>query len=282
MFRIGEFANFSKVSVKMLRHYDEIGLFQPAWIDPDSQYRYYRAEQLLHLNKIIALKELGFSLEQIKQLTADQFSAEQFRGLLKLRRLALEEKLEETAVQLLQVKNRLAQLDQSAVTPSDVVVRHVAAEQYAAIRQNREETPAPISELFDEVERWAAQHNARAAKPPVLVYHGDGELESLDVEILVPVTRDVGENGRVYTTRTQPVKQMACLIHTGSYSTMPDTYAILVQWISDHNFKIGGSTRELFLKYSGDEQGYTLPEQFVAANAAQFVTELQIPIETDN
>lgn len=278
MFRIGEFAKFSKVSVKMLRHYDEIGLFHPAWIDPESSYRYYRAEQLLKLNKIVALKDLGFSLGQIKQLLADDFSSEQFRGLLKMRRLALEKQLEETAVQLLHVKNRLAQLDQPMHTPADVVLRSVPGEPFAAIRQDITRQPAEISELFDTVERWVGQHNARAARSPMLLYHGDGELEAVDIEVMVPITEVIEGNGRIYFTQTPDVDQMASILHTGAYASLSDAYVVLVQWIADHHFCIAGPTREVFLKYSGSQDGYTLPDQFIADGAAEFVTELQIPV----
>src|SRR5262245_4188558 len=65
MFRIGEFARFTRVSVKMLRHYDEVGLFQPAQVDPDTGYRYYTVDQLPRLNRIILLRDLGFGLDQI-------------------------------------------------------------------------------------------------------------------------------------------------------------------------------------------------------------------------
>lgn len=65
MFKISEFSRFTRVSVKMLRHYDEIGLLRPAHIDPVNNYRYYSADQLPRLNRIIALKDLGFSLSEI-------------------------------------------------------------------------------------------------------------------------------------------------------------------------------------------------------------------------
>lgn len=278
MFRIGEFAKFSRVSVKMLRHYDEINLFTPAWIDPATQYRYYTAEQLLQLNRIVALKDLGFSLEQIDQLLVDDFSTEQFRGLLKLRRLELEKVLEATAVQLLQVKNRLAQLDRPLVTASDVVLRQIASESYAAIRQVVDHDSDQISQLFDEVEQHVASFNARAARPPLLIYHGDGEVEPLDVEILVPISKRIIENGRVYALTTSPVNKMACLVHSGSYATLPETYSVLAQWIVDNNYHIDGPTRELYLRFNGSQDGYHLPPAFLAESADQFVTELQIPI----
>ena len=68
MFNIGEFARLGGVSARTLRHYDEIGLLRPATVDPGSGYRGYTAAQLGELNRIMALKELGLSLPQVRRL----------------------------------------------------------------------------------------------------------------------------------------------------------------------------------------------------------------------
>ena len=65
MFTIGDFARHGQVSVRMLRHYDTTGLLRPARVDPASGYRFYEAAQLARLNRIVALKDLGFTLEQV-------------------------------------------------------------------------------------------------------------------------------------------------------------------------------------------------------------------------
>ena len=89
MFSIGEFARHGRVSVRMLRHYDTIGLLRPACVDPVSGYRLYQASQLAELNRVIALKELGFTLQQVQSILAEQVSAAELRGMLKLRRAAV-------------------------------------------------------------------------------------------------------------------------------------------------------------------------------------------------
>ena len=70
MLKIGYFARISQVTVKTLHHYDRIGLLKPAHVDPFTSYRYYTIDQLGQLNRILALKDLGLSLEQIAQLLA--------------------------------------------------------------------------------------------------------------------------------------------------------------------------------------------------------------------
>ena len=68
MFRIGEFSKLAMVSVRMLRHYDEIGLLPPNTVDPYTGYRYYSASQLAVIGRIQLLKEMGISLSQITKM----------------------------------------------------------------------------------------------------------------------------------------------------------------------------------------------------------------------
>ena len=82
MFRIGEFSRLSRVSVRMLRHYDQLGLLTPAQIDPSTNYRFYAADQLPRLNRILTLRELGFSLEQIGALLETNLPSDQLLGML--------------------------------------------------------------------------------------------------------------------------------------------------------------------------------------------------------
>ena len=65
MFKIGEFAQICRVTVRTLRYYDEIGLLKPAHVDPWTGYRYYARDQAARLNRILTLKDLGLSLEQV-------------------------------------------------------------------------------------------------------------------------------------------------------------------------------------------------------------------------
>src|SRR5262245_41254592 len=86
MFRIGEFSKVAQVPGSLLRYYDEIGLLKPAHLDPETGYRYYSARQLPRLHTILALKELGLSLDQIRHLVVAEVSEETLRGMLTLRK----------------------------------------------------------------------------------------------------------------------------------------------------------------------------------------------------
>ena len=93
MFRIGEFSKISQTPITQLRYYDEIGLFQPEQIDEFTGYRYYSASQLPNLNRILAMKSLGLTLEQIQKLVVDQVSADEIRGMLALKKAQVEQEL---------------------------------------------------------------------------------------------------------------------------------------------------------------------------------------------
>src|SRR5919108_2294218 len=113
MFKIGEFSRLSRVSVRMLRHYDQLGLLTPSQTDPFTGYRYYSAEQLPRLNRIIALRELGFSLEQIASMLEDDLSTEQLLGMLKLKRAEVEQQMQMEQERLTRLEGRIRQMSEA-------------------------------------------------------------------------------------------------------------------------------------------------------------------------
>src|ERR1051326_819224 len=136
MFKIGEFSQLGQVTSRTLRHYDDLGLLKPAHIDPESDYRYYPLDQLPRLNRIIALKELGLSLEQITKLVDGEVSADQLRGMLALRQAELAQEIEATQAQLARVAARLRQIEQEdTLSPYEVARKSVAVQTVATIRQ---------------------------------------------------------------------------------------------------------------------------------------------------
>src|SRR5580693_5482797 len=128
MFTIGDFARHGRVSVRMLRHYDATGLLRPAYVDPGSGYRYYEASQLARLNRIIALKDLGFTLEQVRVMLDEQVSAEQLRGMLRLRHAELQSRIAADTSRLAQVGVRLKIIEMEGVMPAhDIQVKQIPA-----------------------------------------------------------------------------------------------------------------------------------------------------------
>ena len=95
LFKIGDFSQIGQVSVRMLRHYDELALLKPAYVDRLTDYRYYSIEQLPKLNRLLALKDLGFSLVHIAALLNDDLPAPQLRSMFLMKRAEIEQQLQE-------------------------------------------------------------------------------------------------------------------------------------------------------------------------------------------
>src|SRR6516165_4352244 len=121
MFTIGDFARHGRVSVRMLRHYGATGLLRPARVDPASGYRFYEAGQLARLNRIIALKDLGFTLDQVRAVLDEQVSAEQLRGMLRLRQAELQSAIAADTSRLAQVEARLRIIEMEGAMPAEDV-----------------------------------------------------------------------------------------------------------------------------------------------------------------
>lgn len=281
MFKIGEFSQFTRVSVKMLRHYDEIGLLQPAHVDPWTNYRYYTADQLPRLNRILVLKELGFALDQIADLLTDDLSLAQLEGMLKLRRAEVQAKVRAEQQRLAQIEARLALLAQTAQRPLyDVIVRAVPAQRVATLRQTVANLDADVAALFDEVETYVADHKARAVSSPLLLYHDPEYCEvHCDVEVAIPVTHTLPGNGRITVRELPGAATMACVVYTGDYAKLPDVLQALLRWLDAHHYHMVGPLRELYLRFGADQaEALNLPPTFLADHSHLYVTEVQLPI----
>lgn len=280
MFRIGEFSRFSRVSVKMLRHYDELGLLTPARVDPFTNYRYYSADQLPRLHRIVALKDLGFRLDEIGVLLDGELSVEQLLGMLKLRQGELRQQMREMAAQLVQTEARLRQVERAWAAPRyDVVLRSIEPQLMAGIRQEVSDGGQTVTALFEELEAYVARHGARAPLPPLMLYHDMEFLEQVeDVEVMVPIHGALTGNGRIETRELPAQAQMACLVHTGRYEGLAEAFSVMLNWIEANDFVVTGPTREVYLRFGADQDDYTLPDVYLADNDDDFVTELQVPV----
>ena len=291
MFKIREFAHLTRVSVKMLRHYDEIGLLKPARVDPATGYRYYSADQMPRLNRIIALKDLGLSLEQTAALVDEALTPEELRGVLKLHRALLEGRAAEVHRQLAQVDAHLEHLTGDNRLPEfDVIVRPVPALQVATLRARVVEDDA-ITDLFEELEAFIAGHQARAQASPLTLYYSDEplspgsfpddepELEGFDVEVAVPINRPLPETDRI-RARTLPAEpSMACLVYQGSYDRGTAGWAALSAWIERHGLILTGPLREVYLRFGAhDPQALGIASGYIASDSLEYVTELQAPV----
>ena len=277
MFSIGEFARHGRVSVRMLRHYDTIGLLRPAAVDPVSGYRFYQASQLAELNRVIALKELGFTLQQVQAILAEKVSAAELRGMLKLRRAEIQALLETETTRLARIEARLLTIEDEARVPADgIVVKRLAPVRVAELAADAaswepEAITPVIGPLYTEL--WQRLCSAEVAPAgPGVAYYEDvpGGEGAIVVHAAVPIAGPVGgEAGRgpgFSVVDLPAVDTAAVIIHHGSMDDVMPTGQALARWIDANGYRSAGYIREVTLEWSPD------PEQWV--------TELQQPIHT--
>jgi DNA-binding transcriptional MerR regulator len=275
MFRIGEFAQIAQVSGRQLRFYDQLGLLQPAHIDAQTGYRYYSIRQLPRLNAILALKELGLSLEQIGPLLKDEISPTELRAMLTLKRAEVERSLREEETRLRHIESRIAQID-----------RHGGIEGFDVILKSVE--PVPFLSLhcsctgMDEVVhmvRLVAEDGARQIRPAlrdklIVVARNDHDDEKLDLEIGFSLTRPSNAAVRLtgdYLLRAgelPAVETMATLVRPGTNMESHSSFGAVGSWIEANNYQIAGPCREVFL------ESITGPPGFEGA-----LVEIQFPVK---
>src|SRR5215210_6960752 len=158
MFKIGDFSKLSCVSVKTLRYYDELGLLKPAHVDHFTGYRFYSADQLPQLNRILALKDLGFSLEQAMRLLEGALVPTQMREILLMKQAELHQRVQDEQLRLARVEARLRLIEQEDTMPEyDVVLKRTEAKTVASARKVAP-TFGEIHEFEREVHTALEQH----------------------------------------------------------------------------------------------------------------------------
>ncbi len=268
MFKIGEFSRLVQVPVKTLRYYDEIGLFKPAYVDETTGYRYYKADQLPKIHRILALRDLGFPLKQIAQLLEEGISPEALKGMLALRRAELRSQIEEAQRKLARVEWRLRMLEEGKMGNYEVLIKNVPGVRAALLRRTLP-TYAHVGQLFSQIFSQLEKEGLKPAGPPFAIYHDTEYKENdVDVEAGVPVAASSAYAGEGISVREVPGGEMACLVYRGPYESIGEAYAYLISWISANGYRIGGPSREVYLRGPADQ-----------CSPDEYLTEIQFPVE---
>ncbi len=268
MFRIGDFSRIARVSCRLLRHYDELGLLKPARVEATTGYRSYSAAQLPRLNRILVLRELGLSLEQIARTLRDDLPAAELRGMLLMRRAEAEQAIEAQSQRLRQIESRVAQIEaEGRLAPDDVIVRAEPPRRLLSIRQT--------VGSFAEGVRILGELAEAASLPGQLVaiaHATEFEPEGIDVEFGFFVEARSGPlrlaDGRRLEPRDLPaVDSLATCVRIGPPQQAHLTTARLGQFIEANGYRICGANREVFLQRPS------------AARMEDAVVEMQFPVE---
>lgn len=268
MFTIGRFARLAGVSPKLLRAYDGLALFRPAWVDPTSSYRYYSPAQLPELRRILALRDMGLALAEIRGLVG---GGADLRHALDRRRAELERERREIERRLTALDIRMDLATGTADQP-DVVVRTIPAEPVATMALADDED---VGAAFYELEAYIRDVKRRAHRPPGALV----PLEPRDedrVEIFVPVSGPVEPTARVGFRRLAACRA-ATLLQRGSYDQVAAARETLLQWVAAAGLAVDGLLRIIYLQF-GAEPELAVPRDYIVARSADYLTELQLPV----
>ena len=272
MLNIGEFARLGPVSPRMLRHYDETGLLKPREVDPQTGYRLYDVASLGRLHRLLALRDLGFTLEQIRPLLDDDLPVEQLRGMLRLGQAQIEQNVAAEQARLRRVEAHLRALERSRTMPRhDVVIK-----QAEPIRLAEAVGTAPgygsdnLGPLFARLLPEVLAHLTRVgAKPGISVGHYEEPRD--DGSVVLHAGFDIGDqevpSTEIVAVVDLPSVQLASVIHRGSMEGIAPAFEALIRWIEDSGYRLAGPSRELY-------------HEFHLEDPTRHVTELQLPVSS--
>ena len=272
MFKIGDFSRIAQVPVSQLRYYADIGLFEPDQVDPFSGYRYYSAAQLPELNRILVLKDLGMTLDQIRGALSDHIGVDEVRGMLRLQKAKIEQSVQEELLRLRAVEARLRQMEEEQGDGSlEVVVKPVPAQRFLALRETfpiMTDTAGVVGEMLQVLpERFGPKLGYMTA----ILHNAGYSFENVDIEMGFAVELDGPSSvslpsERVLAVRELPaVQTMATVARIGSYENNCRSYGALGLWLESNGYAIDGVAREVFLE---------MPKE-----GCDFVVEIQMPVK---
>lgn len=253
MLKIGEFSKLSQITVQALHHYDEIGLLKPVKVDPFTNYRYYSVDQLPQIHRIIALKELGLSLEQIRLMISTNISVEQIREMLLLKQAESQQRVREEKERLRRIEFRLQMIDIDKQMPTlDVVIKKIPAS--VALTVRRSMTQQNMIPFGIEVEKALVAHNVKRAGP-VTEIRFEKEFQPVHNDVLFawPVSSLHKTHVPLATFGTLEPQMIDGLPKVASYvvhglnpEQIADQMTLFRHWILDNGYQLCPSHRLVF------------------------------------
>ncbi len=266
--RIGEFSQISRVTVKTLRYYDQIGILKPHQVDRFTGHRMYTIAQLSQLNRILALKALGLSLEQIQDVLDDNLSDDQLMLMLSIKKAELQQTLTDVQTQIAQLDTRIQFVRQEGKMPDyDVIIKSLPAQKVLSIRQCMDSSQIEL--LIHDIHKDLIEQKIESAGEWMTLYHHEGfRSTDLDVEVAVPIgDLDVADvklsEDRVMIVRTiDAYDTVATVIEQGSNKSWQGSYGALGKWMENNKYELVLPSREVYLTDENDKASWLVEIQY--------------------
>jgi DNA-binding transcriptional MerR regulator len=272
LLRIGDFSQLAQVSTRALRLYDELDLLKPVHVENVTGYRFYSVEQLPRLNRILALKDLGFSLDQIAGMLTDDLTAAQLGGMLEKKQSELEKQLEEGQRQIARVAARLRQIEaEGKISPYEVVIKEAEPLVIASIRRivpALKDMETVRAEILKELYGWVKEQRLVVKSPELAIYHNNEYVEeNIDMELATAVDAKLPR----LTSNLQPALRqlassplVATTIHRGRLIEVGRAITALYVWTAQNEYSICGNCREIHVygrELEADKENVTVEVQ---------------------
>jgi len=270
MFKIGEFSKMVRVSARMLRYYEQCGLLFPAETDRFTGYRLYSAGQIQPLLRIVELRDMGFGVEEIKEILPRYTDAKFMRDVLDRKRREVQNVIADEKDKLKKIAAKRGSLDKECVNMVyEVEIKSLPSDKVLALR---EIIPAYNAEgmLWEKLGKFVADKKIPCGTYGYSIFH-DAEYKesSVDVEIAVPVP-ELGESQNCFVYKElEPIPQAATVRFSGPYSGGYDAaLEKLAGWIEKNGYEINGLIRGLAIKCYPDVK-----------SEDDLLTEIQVPVK---
>ena len=266
MFRIGEFSKMSKTTIKTLRFYDEIGLLKPEEVDDCTGYRFYTTNQLMELHRVQALRQIGLSINEIKQVLAES----DVLSILERRRNEILAQLDEGTSQLSRIEFIMQGKEKESLMSYDAVIKEVPG---CIVYSKRFNVPNynAYFELVPKIGKMVEEKypDLKCAVPAYcFITYLDGEYKESDfnVELCEAVESIYPDFDGIVFKEMDPITVVS-VFHKGGYDSLSEAYAFTFKWIDDNGYSMTDCPRESYIDgiWNKDSEG-------------DWLTELQIPV----
>lgn len=261
MYKIGEFSTLAKTTVKTLRYYEQENILLPHFVDSNG-YRYYETEQLLDLAKIISLRQIGLSIEEIRKV----LDGDGLNEVLKSRKIVIENELVEYKYQLSKINYLLEEENMKYEVITKELPEYVVYYKEGIIKDYSE---ASNFILASANECLATNPNIKCVEPDYCyMSYLDGEYKEKDIKVRYcqAVVKEGIPNETIKFMKLKPVLAV-CTYHKGEYDSLGKAYGFLMKYIEENGYEIIESPRERYIDGIWNKE-----------NTSDWLTEIQVPV----